>query len=78
MIETARNCMYVCLRPQHLKRTAMITLLVGTWLTFYNQGDVLLSTGLTTALILKICLNFLTPFIVSNWGLISREANGNQ
>jgi hypothetical protein len=78
MIETAHYYIKVCLQPHHLKRTLTITLLVGAWLTFYNLGDVLLSTGFTVALIGKIFLNFLTPFIVSNWGLISRKPERDQ
>lgn len=68
-----RNVVAVCLHPQHLKRTLSITLIVGTWLTLYNQGDVLISTNVTAVLVGKIFLNYLTPFVVSNWGLLSRE-----
>lgn len=63
----------VCLQPEHLRRTLTITLIVGTWLTFYNQGAALLSAKLTAGLVVKIFLNYLTPFVVSNWGLISRS-----
>ena len=73
MIETARYYVNTCLRPHHLKRTGTITLIVGTWLTVYNLGDVLFSAGFTTVLLGKIVLNYLTPFIVSNWGLVSRD-----
>jgi len=68
-----RRSVAVCLHPDHLKRTLTITLVVGTWLTLYNQDDAVLSTGLTTALGGKIFLNYLTPLTVSNWGLVSRE-----
>ncbi len=54
-----------------------ITVLVGTWLTLYNQGDVLLAGRLPTALVSKIFLNYLTPFLVSNWGLISRGSDAD-
>ncbi len=72
-----RPYMAVCLRPQHLKRTLTITLLVGTWLTLYNQGDALLSGTISTTLVSKIVLNYLTPFFVSNWGLLSRGSESN-
>lgn len=68
-----RRSVAVCLHSQHLKRTCSISLLVGTWLTLFNQGDVLLAMDLTPALAGKIVLNYLTPFVVSNWGLISRK-----
>jgi len=48
-------------------------LIVGTWLTLYNQGDVLISAEITITLIGKIFLNYITPFVVSNWGLVSRD-----
>jgi hypothetical protein len=32
-----------CARPEHLRRTVTIALIVGTWVTFLNQGDALLS-----------------------------------
>ena len=77
MKETVRYYRDVCLHPQHLRRTLTITLLVGTWLTAYNQGSVLLSTGVTPPLAGRVLLNYLTPFLVANWGLVSREADGD-
>ena len=70
-----RQHISVCLHPRHLRRTVAIALVVGTWLTLYNQGDALLSTAITAVLGGQIFLNYLTPFIVANWGLISREAD---
>ena len=32
-----------CMRRDHLSRTGAVTIVVGTWLTLFNQGDVLLS-----------------------------------
>lgn len=78
MIVVIRNVVAVCLHPQHLKRTLSITLIVGTWLTLYNQGDVLVSTNVTAVLVGKIILNYLTPFVVSNWGLLSREPDTSE
>ena len=74
MAATARQYVDVCLHPQHLVRTLTITALVGTWLTLYNQGHLLVAGEGSTALLGKVALNYLTPFVVSNWGLISREA----
>jgi len=67
----------VCLQPCHLRQTLLITLIVGTWLTLYNQGNVVLASEFSIALLGKIFLNYFTPFLVSNWGLISREPDSN-
>lgn len=63
----------ICLRSDHLIRTGTITVVVGTWLTAVNQGDVLLIDGIGLWTGIKIFFNYLTPFIVANLGLISRQ-----
>lgn len=65
----------VILRPAHLRRTVLTAALVGSWLTFFNLGDVLASGSLTWPLALKIVLNFATPFVVANVGLLSRASH---
>ncbi|MES1993622.1 MAG: hypothetical protein V4457_08560 [Pseudomonadota bacterium] len=62
----------VILRPAHLKRTVLTALLVGSWLTFFNLGGALVASALTWPLALKIALNYATPFVVANIGLLSR------
>jgi len=59
------------LHPAHLRRTVAIALVVGTLLTLANQGDVLLAGQATAATALKVAANYLTPFVVSNLGLLS-------
>lgn len=61
------------LLPAHLMRTGAIALIVGTWLSAVNCGDLLLSSGWTSGLALKVFLNYLTPFVVANLGLLSRS-----
>ncbi|MDY6943818.1 MAG: hypothetical protein SVU69_12510 [Pseudomonadota bacterium] len=61
--------------PIHLKRTMAIALLVGTWLTFVNPYDVLISVTWDWGLAGKVLLNDLTPFVVANLGLVSHSAN---
>lgn len=61
------------LRPSHLRRTGLIALVVGTWLTAFNQGDVILAGGFGFGVIVKIILNFITPFVVANLGLLSGD-----
>ena len=63
----------VCCRWHHLKATGGIALVVGTWLTVVNQADVIAAHGLDGALLVKIALNYLTPFVVSNAGLLARR-----
>lgn len=60
-----------CVRPDRLRRTVTIALVVGTFLTLANQGDVLLASAATGATAVKIIANYLTPFVVSNLGLLS-------
>lgn len=62
-----------CLETEHLRRTGLISLVVGTWLTLFNQGDLLLVEGVSFLLLGKIFFNYLTPFVVANAGLLSRE-----
>jgi hypothetical protein len=66
----------VCLFPPHLKRTLTIALGVGTWLTAVNQGDLLFSSQSPGRIWPKIALNYLTPFVVANLGLLSSDAKG--
>ena len=63
----------VILHPAHLRRTGFIALLVGTWLTVFNQGDMLWAGQLSLGFWIKVTLNYLTPFVVANLGLLSSE-----
>ena len=58
---------------EHLVRTCTITLIVGTWLTLFNHGDMIIAGELGQQMIVKLLLNYLTPFVVANLGLLSRE-----
>ena len=68
-----RETLQVILDPRHLRRTALIAAAVGTWLTLINEGDALITQAMTATLLAKICLNYLTPFVVANLGLLSGE-----
>lgn len=68
-----RELVAIALRPVHLRRTVLVALIVGTWLTAFNHGDELLRGGLDARLAAKIALDYLTPFIVSNVGLLARQ-----
>ncbi|MDE2149330.1 MAG: hypothetical protein KGJ55_05740 [Gammaproteobacteria bacterium] len=63
----------VILLPAHLRRTGTVALVVGAWLTAFNEGDVLISGIWNQHLAIKIALNLLTPFVVANLGLLSHQ-----
>ncbi|MFC6719788.1 hypothetical protein ACFQGT_18380 [Natrialbaceae archaeon GCM10025810] len=73
MAESTRN-LHICFERKHLQRTVLITLIVGAWLTLMNHLDLLLAGGLDPSLYAKIVLNYATPFVVANAGLLSRRA----
>ena len=68
-----RRSLAVCLDREHLLRTGLIALVVGTWLTLFNQVDVLVTGRVGWGLFLQIMLNYATPFAVSNAGLLARQ-----
>lgn len=69
---TVGRTLAVCAAPHHLRRTGTIGLVVGTWLTFMNHGDAIVHGAANWEVTIKIGLNYLTPFVVSNLGLLSR------
>jgi hypothetical protein len=60
-------------RAGALERTLLIAFVVGSWLNLFNHGDALLRGAFTAALAIKLALNDLTPFIVSNFGLLAHQ-----
>ncbi len=67
-----KSVLQTALYPPHLRRTGLIALVVGSWLSLVNLGDLLLVGPITAGLLLKLALNYLTPFVVANLGLLSR------
>lgn len=65
-----------CVQPHHLRRTLTIALIVGSFLTLINQGGLLLAGQVSSGLLLKALLNYLTPFVVANLGLLSPAGKG--
>lgn len=70
---TLKTWAQVVCTPVHLKRTALIAFAVGTWLNLFNHGDVLIHGTMNAHLAVKLALNYLTPFIVSNVGLLAHR-----
>ena len=68
---TVRELVSIVVAPQHLKRTMSIALTVGTAFFVMNQLGVILD-GRGTALVwVKAALTYLTPLLVSNFGVLS-------
>ncbi len=63
----------IVLSPDHLKRTLLIAFVIGTWLNLFNHGDELVQGVMNAALLAKLALNYLTPFVVANAGLLARK-----
>jgi hypothetical protein len=53
-----------------LRRSLGIALVVGSVLLAINQGDVLLAGRWPLALVWKIPLTYLVPFVVASWGAL--------
>jgi hypothetical protein len=66
-----RDALDFCLRPEHLRRTLTIALVVGTILTAINQADAIARGDATSATLAKAVLNYIVPFVVSNLGLLA-------
>jgi hypothetical protein len=56
-------------RPM-VARSLAVASVVGTLLLIINQGDVLLSASWPHALLWKIPLTYLVPFLVATWGAL--------
>ena len=54
-----------------LRRSALVAIVVGTILTFLNQGDSLFSGEWTNALYWKIPLTYCVPFLVATYGSLA-------
>ena len=54
-----------------LRRSAIVAVVVGTVLTFLNQGDTLISGDWNNALYWKIPLTYCVPFLVATYGALS-------
>ena len=68
---TFRELVSVALTPRHLKRTLSVALVVGTAFFTMNQLGVILD-GRGTALVwVKAALTYLTPLVVSNFGVLA-------
>lgn len=72
-LQALRNLAVVICTPCHLRRTLLIAAIVGSWLTLFNEGGQLLHLPWSGILDLRVFLDYLTPFVVANLGIISRH-----
>lgn len=70
-VHRLRAAIRVIVAPANLKRTGFIAALVGVWLTAINEGDQVIH-GHFGGIGLKVVMNFVTPFVVANLGLLAR------
>jgi hypothetical protein len=68
---TPRELVAVVVAPRHLKRTASVMVIVGSAFFAMNQLGVILAGHATAGIWLKAVLTYLTPLLVSNFGLLS-------
>ena len=68
---TLRELVSTAFAPRQLKRTVSVMLVVGTAFFAMNQLGVILAGHATAPVWVKAGLTYLTPFLVSNFGLLS-------
>jgi len=74
-MHNSRSWLRTLVLPKHLLRTVLLAIAVGTWLTAVNLHDIILSGSWDFRLVGKILLNYLTPFVVANMGLLSHAGH---
>lgn len=72
MSAEVRGALAYATRSAVMRRSASISLIVGTLLSAANQGGIILRGPWSMGLFAKIVFNFLVPFIVSS---VSAAAN---
>jgi hypothetical protein len=68
-----RAVLATCRHASNLRRTLTIAFLVGCIPSIINRGNVIAHGDATGATALKVCLNFVVPFVVSNFGAITGD-----
>jgi hypothetical protein len=67
----ARAALRTCADPANLRRTLLIAAVVGCILSMINEGGAIVRAHIQTATGVKIGLNFVVPFLVSNLGVLT-------
>jgi hypothetical protein len=66
-----RAALMTCGKRSNLRRTLTIALVVGCILSIINEGDLILHGQTSSGTAVKIGLNFVVPFVVSNLGVLA-------
>ena len=74
--EAVRHWLEICGARTTLRRTVRIAAVVGLVLTAINEGDSLAGGHVSAATGIKMALNFVVPFIVSNLGVLAATRGG--
>ncbi|CAN5432794.1 hypothetical protein BH10ACT11_BH10ACT11_03600 [soil metagenome] len=72
-MRSTRSALEICSRPANLRRTLRIALVVGFVLSLINQGSVILGGDAQLLTWIRVGLNFVVPFVVSNLGLLAGQ-----
>ena len=75
---TWREIVGVVTRPQHLRRTVIVALVVGTAFFAMNQLGLVLAGQATPQVWFKAVLTYLTPLCVSSVGVLSATRRPKQ
>ena len=68
------KCIFCAIRHfAMLKRSLSVALVVGTVLTFLNQGDIIFAGDWKSALYWKVPLTYCVPFCVATYGALSNS-----
>ena len=59
--------------PSILKRSLMVSAIVGTILMVINHGDVIVSGHISLLHLYKIGLSYLVPFLVSSYSSVASK-----
>src|SRR3954447_22466001 len=69
--QSRQEALAVVLAPRNLRRTVSIALTVGSVFFAMNQLGIILAGHAGTIVWLKAAMTYLTPLIVSNFGVLS-------
>ena len=67
------NWLSMAFEASILKRSLIVTFLVGTTLMMINHGDVIISGSVTSTHIFKIVLTYIVPFLVSTYSSVESK-----
>lgn len=69
-----RSASRIVFNSTHLRRTLLVTVAVGLLLSMFNDAEQIFHGPWNSVLIGKIVVNFCTPFVVANLGLIAHHS----